>query len=95
MGAVRRRHVAHQVGDGANPVKVGGLGILQTLVPLHHDAELTLLAHRLLGGGDRARSAHADRQNHAGKQHRIAYRHDNKRVRRQGRRSCARSVLCL
>ena len=51
--AVGRRDVAHDVGDRADAVQVVGLGLARPRVALHEDADLALLAHRLLRGGDR------------------------------------------
>ncbi len=68
--AVLRRDVAHEVGDAAHAMHVGGARIGHLRVALHEDAELALLAHRLLRGGDRARPSDGDRQHQAGKQHR-------------------------
>ena len=57
--AVRRGDVAHDVGDRADAVQVDRRRIGDLGVALHQDADLALLAHRLLGGGDRARPADA------------------------------------
>ena len=59
MRAVRRRDVAHDIGDRAHPMHVdrGRLGDLR--VALHQNADLALLAHRLLRGRDRTRPADA------------------------------------
>ena len=64
-------------------VHVGGCGLGQLRVALHEDADLALLAHGLLRGGDRAGPADGDRQHQPGKQHGIAHGHDDERVRRQ------------
>jgi hypothetical protein len=62
---------------------------------LQQDADLTLLAHRLLRSRDRLRTAQSDRQHQAGKQHGVAHRHDDQRVSRQWRQgAAARSVFC-
>ena len=56
-------------------------------VALHEDADLALVAHRLLRGRDRLRAAERDRQHQAGKQHGVAHRHDDQRVGRQRRQA--------
>ena len=52
---------------------------------LQEDADLALVAHRLLRGGDRLRPAERDRQHQTGKQNGIAHRHDDEGVGRQWR----------
>ena len=89
MRAVGRGDVAHHIGDRAHPMHVDRGRIRHLGVPLHQDADRTLVAHRLLGGGDRALAADRDRQHDAGKQHGAAHRHDDQRVRRQGRHGAA------
>ena len=55
MGAVGRGDVAHDIGDRADAVHVDRASDRRRLgVALHQDADLALLAHRLLGGRDRA-----------------------------------------
>ena len=82
--AVRRRDVAHDIGERAHAVHVerGRLGHLG--VALQKNADLPLIAHRLLRGRDRFRPAERDRQHEAGKQHGVAHRHNDERIRRQG-----------
>ncbi len=96
--AVRRSDVAHDVGERAHAMHVDGRGICNLGIALQQDADLPLIAHRLLGGGNRLRPAERDRQHQTGKQHRIAHRHDDQRIgryRRQARSGAfAGSVLC-
>ncbi len=82
--SVRRRDVAHDVGDRAEAMQIDRRRVRHFGIPLHHDADLPLLADRLLGGRDRARAADRDRQHDAGKQDDVAHRHDDERVARQG-----------
>ena len=89
MRAVRRGDVAHDVGDRAHAVHVDRGGIGDVGRALHQNADLTLVAHRLLRGGDRLRPAERERQHQAGKQHGVAHRHDDERVRRQWRQRLA------
>ena len=88
--AVGRGDVAHDVGDRAHAMHVDRRRIGDLGVALHQDADLALLAHGLLRGRDRARPADRDRQDHAGKQHDVAHRHDDQRVRRQRRQTALR-----
>ena len=60
--------------------RIGDLG-----VTLQQNADLALVAHRLLRRGNRLRAAERDRQHQAGKQHGVAHRHDDERVGRQWR----------
>ena len=90
VGAVRRGEVAHDIGDRAHAVHVDRRRLGDLGVALHQDADLALLAHRLLRRGDRFRPAERDRQNEAGKQHGRAHRHDDQRIGRQGRQRPAR-----
>ena len=83
MRAIRRRHIAHEIGQGADAVQVERLRLRELRIALHEDADLALLANRLLGGADRARAADRDREHRPGKQHEAAHRHDDQRVRRQ------------
>ena len=59
MRAVRRGDVAHDIGDRADAVQVDRRRVGDLGVALHQDADLALLAHRLLRRGDRARPADA------------------------------------
>jgi hypothetical protein len=89
VAAVGRGDIAHDVGDRADAVHVAARRLGRFRVALHQDADLALLAHRLLGGGDRARPAHRDRQHQPRKQHEAAHRNDDQGVvgqRRHGRR---------
>ena len=85
MPAVRRGDVARDIGDGAHAVHVDRQRIGHFRVALHQHADGPLIAHRLLRGEDRARTAERNRQHDAGKQHGRANRHDDERIRRQGR----------
>ena len=89
IGAVRRREVAHDIGDGAHAMHVDRRRIGDFGIALHENPDLALVAHRLLRGGHRFRPAERDRQHKAGEQHGRAHRHDDQRVGRQ-RRQCPR-----
>ena len=80
MPAVRRGDVAHDVGDRAHAMHVDRRRIGDLRVALHENADLTLIAHGLLGRGDRLLPAKRHREHHAGKQHGAAHRHDDQRV---------------
>ncbi len=86
---VRRGDVASDIGDCAHAMHVDRRRIGDFGVALHKDADLALLAHGLLRGGDRLRPAEHDRQHQPGKQHGRAHRHDDQSVGRH-RRQCAR-----
>ena len=83
--AVRCRHVAHHIGDCAEPVQVDRRRVRDLGVALHQDADLALLAHGLLGSRDRTGPANRDRRDQTGKQHHLAHRDDDQRVGRQWR----------
>ena len=51
--AIRRGDVAHDIRHRTHPVHVDRRRIGHIGAPLHQDADLPLLAHRLLGGSDR------------------------------------------
>lgn len=85
MRAVRRRDVAHDAGDGADAVHVDRFGVGHLGIALQQDPDLALVADSLLRGRDRFRPADRNREDEPGKQHRIAYRHDDQGVRRQRR----------
>jgi hypothetical protein len=96
MAAVGRGHVAHDIGDGAHPMHVDRRRLGDIGGALHQDADLALVAHRLLRRRDRPLPAHADRQHQAGKQDEAANRHDDQRIRRhrrRRRRSLRRALL--
>jgi hypothetical protein len=78
--AIRRGNVAHDISYGPHAVHVDGRGVLNIGAALHEHADLTLVAHGLLGGGDGSRPAESDRQHCAGGEHDIAHRHDDERV---------------
>ena len=85
MRAVGRGDVAHDIGERTHPMHVDRRRIGDLGVTLQQNANLALVAHRLLGRGNRLRAAERDRQHQAGKQHGIAHRHDDERVGRQWR----------
>ena len=85
IGAVLAGDVAHDVGHRAHAVHVDCRRIGNVGIALLEDADRTLLAHGLLGRGDRLRTADRDRHHHAGKKHEVAHRHDDHRVGRQWR----------
>ncbi|MHC2735379.1 hypothetical protein ACVMFA_001140 [Bradyrhizobium liaoningense] len=80
VGAVGRGDVAHDVGDGGDPVEVVRPGLLGLGAALQDDADRALLAQRLLRGGDGLRPADRDRRDGAGKQHHLAHGDDDQRV---------------
>ena len=84
---VRRGDVAHDIGDRAHAVHVDGCRIGHLGVTLQENADLALIADRLLRRGNRLRAADRDRQHQAGEQHGIAHRHDDECVGRQWRHS--------
>ena len=90
MAAVRRGDIAHDIGDRAHAVHVDRCGIVRVGVALHQNADLPLVAQRLLSGGDRPRAANRDRQHLAGKQNGVAHRNDNERIRRHRAHGCGR-----
>jgi hypothetical protein len=77
MRAVRRGGVAHDVRDGAHAVHVERRRLGHFRVALQQNADLALVAHRLLRGRYRFRPAERDRQHQAGKQQGVAHRHDS------------------
>ncbi len=80
MTAVGRGHVAHHVGDGADPVQMLGLRILERRVALQEQADRAVGANGLLGRGDGTLAADAGRQDHAGEEHEVAHADDRDRV---------------
>src|SRR5580704_9698787 len=54
---IGRGDVTHDIRDHPNPMHVDWLRVDDITAALHEDADLSLLAHRLLGGADRARTA--------------------------------------
>jgi hypothetical protein len=98
MAAVRRREIAHDIRDRAHAMHVDRRGIVGFRIALHQDADLPLIAQRLLRGGDRARTADRDRQHVTWKQDGVAHRNDDQCVRRHRARRCwrrARFLLCF
>ncbi len=83
--AVRPRDIAHHVGDRAHPVHFDRTGIGHLWIKLLQDANLPLLPHGLLCGGNGFRPPDADRNYHSWKKHEIADRNDDHRVRRKRR----------
>jgi len=77
MGLIVAGDVAHDVGDGADPIEIVGTGILDILTALQQDADGPLLAQRLLGGGNRFGASDGDRGDHARKQHDVAHGNDD------------------
>ena len=80
MAAIGRGQIARDIGDRADAVHVGAVGLRGLAVALHEDADLPLLAHRLLHSRDRDRPPDRDREEHAGKEHRIAHRQNEERI---------------
>ena len=97
MRTIGRRDVAHDVGDRTHAVHVDRARIGNFAVALQKDSDLTLFPHRLLRGTDRLRPAERNGQHLPRKQHRVAHRHDDQRVRWQNRqsRSGLRTRFCL
>ncbi|MGY4266688.1 hypothetical protein ACVJF2_005258 [Bradyrhizobium sp. USDA 4519] len=87
VAVVRTGDVAHDVGCGADAVKPVGAGIVGLGIALQQDADRPLLAHRLLGRGNRGRPGDRDRNDDIRKQHGVAHRDDDQRVARDRRRS--------
>jgi hypothetical protein len=91
------------IGDGADAIEIVRTRFAQLRVALEQNADLTLFAHRLLGGGNGLRSPQRDRGNHARKQHGIAHgdddesvlRYRNRLIRRYGGRSAGRPRPCF
>ena len=92
--AVGRGDVADDVGDRAHAMHVDRGRVGELGIALHEDADLALVAHRLLRGGDRLRASERDRQHQAGEQHGVAHRHDDERIGRQ-RRQCRATLSGL
>jgi hypothetical protein len=92
--AVGRGDVADDVGDRAHAMHVDRGRVGELGIALHEDADLALVAHRLLRGGDRFRASERDRQHQAGEQHGVAHRHDDERIGRQ-RRQCRATLSGL
>jgi hypothetical protein len=96
MRAVRRGDVAHDIGQRAHAMHVDRARLGNFSGALQKDADLALVAHRLLRCGDRLRPTERDRQHQTGKQHGIAHRHDDEcigRQRREGARPFGWPVL--
>jgi len=94
MRAIRPGDVAHDIGERAHAMHVDRRRLRHLSVPLQQDADLALIAHCLLRGRDRFRPAERDRQHETRKQHGVAHRHDDERIRRQRRHGgCARCSL--
>ena len=80
MRAVGRRDVAHDVGDGADLVEIAGDDLALLRVALQGDQHLALLAHRLLGRGDRGRPSHRQRKHHLREEDEVARRQHDERI---------------
>ena len=80
--AVGRRHIAHDIGDRAQPVKIVGADFGLLRVVLQDDHDLALFAHCLLGRGDRGGPADGEWKHHFREQHEIARRQHDQGVRR-------------
>ena len=87
MRAVRRSHVANDVGHRAHPMHIDRRWIRNIAGTLHEDADLPLVPDCLLGRRNRLRPTHADRQHKSGKQDKAANRNDDEGVRGQWRQS--------
>ena len=83
VGAVGGGDVAHDIGQRADAVKILGAGIGGLGVALQDDADLPLLAHRLLRSGDRFGPAQRDRRDDAGVKYDAAHRQQDSRIRGQ------------
>ena len=85
MRAVGRRDVAHDVGHRADLVKIAGHDLALFRVALQHDQDLALLAHGLLGRGNRRRPPHRERKHHLREEDEVARRQHDQRISRQRR----------
>jgi hypothetical protein len=65
---------AHHHDDGAHPVQVVGLGLLDLGVALCGDAQQAVTGERVLHGGDRPLTRHEDGKHHVGKNHHLSHR---------------------
>jgi hypothetical protein len=95
--AVGRGDVTHDVGERAHAVHVDRGRILDLGGTLQQNADLALIAHGLLRGRNRFRTAERNRQHQPGEQHGVAHRHNDQRVRRQSRQrrgANARALFC-
>ena len=78
--------VANDIGDGPQPVHVGGRGLRNLWAPLHDDSDLALIAQSLLGGSNRAGAADGNRHHMPWKQDDVPNRYDDEPIRWQRRR---------
>ena len=86
MAAVGRRHVAQDVGDGADAMEAVRAGVVRRRVALQDDPDRAFLADRLLHRGDRRRAADRDRDDHSREEHQVADRQQDQRI--LGERHC-------
>src|SRR5688572_398234 len=75
MRAIGGRDVADQIRNRAHAMHVDWGRIVGAGIALQENAELPLVANRLLSGGDRPRASNRDRQYMAWKQDRVANRY--------------------
>ncbi len=87
MRAIGGRDVAHQIRNRAHAMHIDGGRIGGAGIALQENAELPLVANRLLSGGDRPLASNGDGQYMARKQDRVANRYHDEPIggkRRQG-----------
>ena len=82
MRAVRRGHVAQDLGRGADLVQLLGGRLVDGRIGLQHEADHGLAAHGFLRRRDGGRAADGQRHHDAGKQHHVAQRQDDQVIRR-------------
>ena len=80
MRLVRRGDVPHDIGDGADAIKIIRSLIIHLRITLQKDADRPLLAQRLLGRRNGFRPSDVDRKDHAWKQHGVADGNDDQRI---------------
>jgi hypothetical protein len=82
VAVIGPREVANDVGDGADAMEIVGTWFVKLRVALKQNADLTLLAYRLVCGGDGLRPAQRNRSDHAWEQYGIPHRYDDECVSR-------------
>ena len=80
MGAVRRGHIAQDLGDGADLMQMLRLRLVNGRIFLQHDADRAVGARGGLRGRNRLRTPKVERCDDAGEQHGIAQRQNRQRA---------------
>ena len=80
LRAVTRGEVAHDAGNRANRVQVGGLGLVDGRVALHDEPDLAAAAACLFRGGQRDLAPDRQRDDGARKHHGVAHRQDDQHI---------------